>query len=137
MFEGTKLPDPYEDAKLILGKFYRRPVLHMHPNTYEELKKALPNTKEISTKERLGGCLVQVSEIVPEFCKEVLYRLPSGKLVKKDEVYVRSKFIDYGPEDLDWLLFSKTVVLEKQRAYYTINAYGIDQIFPLRNLINV
>lgn len=72
---------------------------------YDSIKtmKALGNDRGLAGPlEVLGMPIVEM----PKFTKKVVrYRLPDGGLVKPDDVRIETRFVTYGPEDIEHLLF--------------------------------
>lgn len=66
----------------------------------------------------MAGVRIQVNEFIPEFNDKLKYRLPDKDLVEREKIRINNRFISYGPEDLDWLLYSGLVKVEKERVYF-------------------
>lgn len=49
------------------------------------------------------------------------YRLPNGKSVAKEQVVVKERFIEYGPEDVDWLLYAGVITEEREMVFYVVD----------------
>lgn len=49
------------------------------------------------------------------------YRLPDGSVVRnKDEIVVKDRFVEYGPEDLWWLLYTGRVTVNRTQLFYVM-----------------
>lgn len=46
------------------------------------------------------------------------YILPSGKVVERDQINLRHKFVIYGPEDADLLVYMKYIREEREMLFY-------------------
>lgn len=49
------------------------------------------------------------------------YKTPSGKLITRDQIRFRSKYITYGPEDLHWLLAAGHLTEEREMLFYVVD----------------
>jgi hypothetical protein len=69
------------------------------------------------------------------------YKLPSGKAVAKDEIVVKERFVEYGPEDFEWLIYAGIVTEEREMVFYVIDdamirmSYDFAPIMPDRRVI--
>lgn len=52
------------------------------------------------------------------------YILPTGEVVEKENIRIVSRFHEYGPEDLELLLFAGLVQEERTRLFYEVNPPG-------------
>jgi len=55
------------------------------------------------------------------------YKLFDGRTVAKADICIRTKFITYGPEDIDWLLSMGLITEERERLFYEV-----DERFTMR-----
>lgn len=62
----------------------------------------------------------------------VRYRLPDGRLVKSRDVQVKTRFIDYTPEDIDHLLFMGVIAKESVE----VDAWSNDDDTPMAFVVN-
>ncbi len=44
-----------------------------------------------------------------------------GKVFEKSEIRVKHKFIEYGPEDLDWLLYAGIATEDREMLFYVVD----------------
>ena len=49
------------------------------------------------------------------------YKLPNGKAVAKDEIVVKERFVEYGPEDVEWLIYAGIITEEREMVFYVID----------------
>jgi hypothetical protein len=49
------------------------------------------------------------------------YVLPGGQTVPKDQIRLRSRFVEYGPEDLGYLLLAGIVREERETVFYMVD----------------
>lgn len=49
------------------------------------------------------------------------YILPDGQIVKKSEIRIRTRWIDYGPDDLEWLLYAGIVTEERTILFHKVD----------------
>ena len=44
-----------------------------------------------------------------------------GKAVDKSEIRIKHRFIEYGPEDIEWLLYAGIIREEQEMLFYEVN----------------
>ena len=49
------------------------------------------------------------------------WRLPDGRCVAKEDIEIKTRFITYGPEDFDWLLYIGVISEEREMLFYKID----------------
>lgn len=49
------------------------------------------------------------------------YRLPDGSILDKERVTVKTRFIDYGPEDIDWLVYAGIIEELREPLFYEMD----------------
>lgn len=80
-----------------------------HPKNWEEAKKFCEKI-EAKTQNVFGvlGVEVIVSEHIPEkeFRGSFKYQ---GNVVKKEDINIRTRFVTYGPDDVEWLEYAGIV----------------------------
>ena len=61
------------------------------------------------------------NEMIPRDRPTGKYQLPTGELVEAGMVFVRTRFFQYGPEDLEYLLFAGIVSEEREMVFYQLD----------------
>lgn len=51
------------------------------------------------------------------------YVLPGGEVVDREHVRVKTRWVSYGPEDLDWLIYAGLVKDERELVYQKFNDF--------------
>lgn len=64
---------------------------------------------------------VVVSDWIPKDAPTGRYVLQSGDVVDRESVSVHCRFFDYGPEDIDFLLYSGLITEQRELVFYEIN----------------
>ena len=54
--------------------------------------------------------------------------LASEKTVEKDKLQIKESLVEYGPEDIDWLLYSGRVTEEREMLFFVVN----ESLFRMR-----
>jgi hypothetical protein len=49
------------------------------------------------------------------------YVLPNGKRVVRQDIHIRTRFITYGPEDFDYLLYAKIISEDREMVFYVMD----------------
>jgi hypothetical protein len=52
----------------------------------------------------------------------------SEKTVEKDKLQIKDSLVEYGPEDIDWLLYAGRVTEEREMLFYLVE----DSLFRMR-----
>lgn len=88
-----------------------------HPNQIRKLKEELKKHTQSSASSTSAFMGMSINFIeqpyMEEFRKTGKYILPNNLRAEKHQVKIHTRFIDYGPEDLEWLLYSGLVTEEE------------------------
>ena len=61
------------------------------------------------------------SDLIPSNGETGRYILPCGKVVVPEDVKVTTRFVEYGPEDIEWLLYAGIIEKEIGPTWFLIN----------------
>lgn len=107
--------------------------LYVHPDNVRFFEAEL---QKLRRQQYIGYCsylaMDRFVEIVqckytPNGIPTGYYILPNGKKVEEHQVYVVERFVTYGPEDIQYLVYSGKVVREMQIAGYFIKPSVLQQ----------
>jgi len=99
-----------------------------HPNNVKFLREQLEGGS-LFEGQPLFGIPIQTNPFIKETRLTGNYILPNGDVVEPfSEWKIETRFIDYGPEDLDYLLKAGIVKPERVREYYVADTNGFDLI---------
>jgi hypothetical protein len=73
-----------------------------HPDNVEIIRKAVSEGPGYLMA--MMGFQIVASPYVERTKPTGKYRLQDGRVVDKDKIRIRERFVEYGPEDFDWLL---------------------------------
>lgn len=101
-----------------------------HPNNLAVLRE---NIERKSGGLALGllGIEIIASPFVDEFSLTGKYVLPNGEVVEgSGDWKIETRFVDYGPEDLDYLLKAGIVKVDRVRNFYLIDSIPFHKTNP-------
>lgn len=53
------------------------------------------------------------------------FRLPDGRVVERDQIVIKERFVTYGPEDFDWLVYAGIITETRDMVFYVIEDRSI------------
>lgn len=94
-------------------------VIVTHPNNVQFIRDVIG-----SGKFDTPGQLDQMFAIRPNKHMDIdkptgRYVLPNGSVVVRDDVFVSYRFVEYGPEDIDLLLFARVIREERTPVFFS------------------
>lgn len=95
--------------------------LYCHPDNLDAIRTKVGAVPVGPGKFAIADLLIEASEAVQKDKPTGKYRLPCGNVVLPERVNVRTRFIDYGPEDLDWLVFAGIVAEEREPCFFFVD----------------
>jgi len=103
-----------------------------HPANIDALKKAVNagqfNGQMIDKWDRFDVINLISNPSLPQTRPSGKYRLPGGAELTREEFTLRTRFFEYGPEDLDWLVMAGVVEECQEMHFYIVK----DSAFQLR-----
>ncbi len=72
---------------------------------------------------------VRTDPSIDQFKPTGRYKLQDGKTVDKSSINIKTKFIEYGPEDVDWLVYAGLITEEQEMVFFVIE----DTMFRVRH----
>lgn len=103
-----------------------------HPDNIDALRKALPN----GIPEVFGMSFhpYESFELISNPFLEKdrpngKYRIGDGAEMQKDQFSMKTRFVEYGPEDIDWLVLAGVVTECREMNYYVMH----DSMFRLHH----
>lgn len=97
-------------------------TLVCHPDNLKKIKKELKS--ELPEDSVFSGCPlfnVRTDSTLDRDKPTGRYVLPSGTAVEKEKIRITYRFIEYGPEDLPWLLYAGIVTEERELLFYLVD----------------
>lgn len=96
-------------------------ILYTHPSNLEEVKKVAQGMERRDPTgflDMVFGVEVRTSPWLPKSRKTGKYVLPDGSVVDAEDVRVDGRFVEYGPEDLEVLLFFGIVTEHEELLFW-------------------
>lgn len=131
------------------------PTLFCHPDAWDGVQKAIGVHDSVRScfpdfpillSTCLFGMEVSFSSFMEKDKPSGRYVLPCGRVVDRADVLVSERFVEYGPEDIEWLLFSGVIKEERVLNYIIMQDmtfrpfmdYGVSlkSPFPRHSLIS-
>lgn len=112
-----------------------------HPRNLELLRKAV-DAGEYDRGQTFPMITIRTSESMEPDKPTGRFILPGGRAVKREEIRLRKgRFVEYGPEDVGYLLFAGVIREEREPLFYMmedrfmIKAFEMPIITPMRSVI--
>lgn len=102
-------------------------LIFCHPDNLEAIKSQIDRGQFDKPGSMFAEFQVRTNSHMERDKPTGRYRLPNGRSVYKDEIVVRDRFIEYGPEDIEWLVCAGIVTEEREMVFYAID----DPVFKL------
>lgn len=99
-----------------------------HPSNAKHFKDTLRDIRDIDPMFVFMGIEIVVDSCLPEDVPSGRYRLPNGRIVAKADISIKTRWIEYGPEDFDWLMFARIIKEHRERYYMVIDDSKLRQI---------
>lgn len=99
-----------------------------HPENVKYLSDTLRSSRDIHPMLVFKGIEIVVDSCLPKEVPSGRYRLPDGRIVAKAEISIKTRWIEYGPEDFDWLMFARIIKEHRERYYLVIDDSKLRQI---------
>lgn len=106
------------------------PTILCHPANWEEVKSKIEQGQ--FNKQRgsmFADFRVRTDPSIDQFKPTGRYKLQDGKTVDKSSINIKTKFIEYGPEDVDWLVYAGLITEEQEMVFFVIE----DTMFRVRH----
>lgn len=96
-------------------------LIVMHPNSWSDIVQNQAYKPDGNSLDlTLFGMRVVLDKFAPQKIETGRF-VVGGKSTALNSIRITSRFVEYGPEDLEWLLYSGTITRE-----YNYNAYLVD-----------
>lgn len=102
-------------------EFIVMPSIVCHPDNWEAVKSKIDRGQFDKPGSMFAEFRVQTDPHMVRDKPTGKYRLPNGKTVAKEQVIVKERFIEYGPEDVDWLLYAGVITEEREMVFYVVD----------------
>ena len=118
-------------AKELIGTVPPPEFLLCHPEALARLRDRLPNQSDpmgfAGGPVTFHGIPVRTSPYMEQDRLTGRYHLPDGRCVPADEIKVAYRFVEYGPEDLDLLLYMGLIDPEREMIIHkmSIPSFGV------------
>jgi hypothetical protein len=99
-----------------------------HPENVEYLRNTVRNSREIHPMFVFKGIEITQSPYLPKDVLSGKYIQPDGRIVAKADILIKTRWIEYGPEDFDWLMFARIIKEHRERYYLVIDDSKLRQI---------
>ena len=103
------------------------PVLITHPDNLATLKRQIDDGQH-DNGQFMPAIDVRTNGHMDRDKPTGRFILPGGRVVDRDAVSVEERFVSYGPEDVEFLLFAGIIREERKALFYVIN----DSAFRIR-----
>lgn len=95
-------------------------VIITHPDNLAVLMLMLDKCKGQLSNPMQEEIRIKTNKYVPATEFTDTYILPDGSVVKQEDIVVKTTFIEYGPEDLDWLLYAGVIKKHYEPIFFTM-----------------
>ena len=102
-------------------EFIVMPSIVCHPDNWEAVKAKIDRGQFDKPGSMFAEFRVRTNPHMERDKPTGKYRLPNGKSVAKEQVVVKERFIEYGPEDVDWLMYSGVITEEREMVFYVVD----------------
>lgn len=97
------------------------PSIVCHPDNWEAVKAKIDRGQFDKPGSMFAEFRVRTNPHMERDKPTGRYKLPHGKVVAKEEIVVRERFIEYGPEDVEWLIYAGIITEEREMVFYVID----------------
>lgn len=97
------------------------PSIVCHPDNWDSVKAKLDRGQFDKPGEMFAEFRVRTDKHMERDKPTGRYKLPNGKAVAKDEIVVKERFVEYGPEDVEWLVYAGIITEEREMLFYVID----------------
>jgi hypothetical protein len=97
------------------------PSVICHPDNWDHVKKLIDGGKFDRKYGRWAEFRIFTDSNVDRDKPSGKYTLPGGKQVSKDDIRLRDRFIEYGPEDVEWLLYAGVISEGREMVFHVID----------------
>lgn len=92
-----------------------------HPANVKHLKAMLKNSRDIHPSIVFSGMEIREDPYLPIDVLSGKFIQPDGRVVEKNGISIKTRWIEYGPEDFDWLMFARIIKEHRERYYLVID----------------
>ncbi len=100
----------------------------VHPENAAWIRRHLCNTQR-EEQIRLMGFQIVEDPHVPIEEPSGCWILPDRCIVIREDIKIRDRFIEYGPEDFEWLKYSGRIREHFERVFYLVDPLMLDPMF--------
>jgi len=97
------------------------PLIVCHPANWEAVKAKLDRGQFDKPGSMFAEFRVRTNPHMERDKPSGRYKLPNGKAVAKEEIIVKERFVEYGPEDFEWLVYAGIITEEREMVFYVID----------------
>jgi hypothetical protein len=99
-----------------------------HPENVKYLRDTLRNSRDVHPMFVFTGIEIVVDSCLPKDVLSGKYVQPDGRIVERSNISIKTRWIEYGPEDFDWLMFARIIKQHRERYYLVIDDSKLRQI---------
>lgn len=98
-------------------------TIYCHPDNLQKLKAAVSRGEFNQRRQSIFSDEIKVvaSPHVDKHKPTGRYLMPVGPPLEPKDVRIRTRFIDYGPEDVDYLVYAGVIKPEVEAYYYVVD----------------
>lgn len=99
-----------------------------HPENVKYLSDTLRSSRDIHPMFVFTGIEIAEDPYLPKDVLSGKYVQPDGRIVAKADISIKTRWIEYGPEDFDWLNFAGLIKEHREPYYLVIDDSKLRQI---------
>lgn len=96
-------------------------TIYTHPANAEAIRRQAMSGKFDLQSMPWEGITIRCNDMLPKDQPTGRYWLPNGTLVDRENVRVHDRFIEYGPEDVGYLMSAGIIREEREAHFYVVN----------------
>lgn len=108
-----------------------------HPANVKHLKAMLKNSRDIHPSIVFFGMEIREDPYLPIDVLSGKFIQPDGRVVEKNGISIKTRWIEYGPEDFDWLMFARIIKEHREPFYIVLDDSKLRQIQSQPFAVNV
>ena len=97
------------------------PTIICHPDNFEALKRKVDKGEFTRPGFTFADFRVATSSAMERDKPSGRYKLPGGRIAEKADIIVEDRFVTYGPEDLEWLLYAGIMSEERELVFMLVD----------------
>lgn len=102
-------------------EFIVMPSIVCHPDNWEAVKAKIDRGQFDKPGSMFAEFRVRTNPHMERDKPTGRYKLSNGKTVAKEKIFIKERFVEYGPEDVDWLLYAGIITEEREMVLYVVD----------------